>query len=467
MRDLFIQVVNMSLTASWLIVAVMVSRLFLTRTSKSLVCFLWILVGVRLILPISFESRMSVVPTLEPIVIHQVNEVVNTGEITVQGITNSYEVVTSLDWLSVISYVWMIGMAVLLVYALYSYWQLQRKVAASIEIGKDIYICDDIDGAFILGIWNPKIYLPSSLPYTDRNYVLMHEFTHLKRKDYMIKPLAYAVLILHWFNPLVWMSYVLLCKDMEMVCDEEVVKEMDLDSKKEYSNTLLKLSSKKFVLSCPVAFSEVGVKERVKNVLRFKKSSVKLLIVSILVCIGCVACFATGPKDESEVLKDEWKKNWTNQFLYIQLASHPSWVDPMEADTNTLEYTYYNHWEMKDMIEQLSKNPRGQFVHDWNVAKKTTVLLECLNEDEFSYNFYHHQNNDIWPEDDLTKDYSITFNFKRGEDGIFTVDVVFSEAMQNYKDQLVVCELLNAEEAAKIALEFGNEEFLDPQPTGE
>ena len=219
MRELFIQVVNMSLTASWLIVAVMVSRVFLTRTSKSLVCFLWLLVGVRLILPISFESRMSVVPTLEPIVIHQVNEVVNIGEITVQGITNSYEVVTSLDWLSVVSFVWMIGVAVLLVYALYSYWQLHRKVAASIEIGKDIYICDDIDGAFILGIWNPKIYLPSSLPYTDRNYVLMHEFTHLKRKDYMIKPLAYAVLMFHWFNPLVWMSYVLLCKDMEMVCD--------------------------------------------------------------------------------------------------------------------------------------------------------------------------------------------------------------------------------------------------------
>ena len=143
MRDLFIQVVNMSLTASWLIVAVMVSRMFLTRTSKSLVCFLWILVGVRLILPISFESRMSVVPTLEPIVIHQVNEVVNTGEITVQGITNSYEVVTSLDWLSVVSFVWMIGIAVLLVYATYRYWQLHRKFAASIEIGKDIYIFDE------------------------------------------------------------------------------------------------------------------------------------------------------------------------------------------------------------------------------------------------------------------------------------------------------------------------------------
>lgn len=457
MKDIFIQIVNMSITASWLIVAVMISRILLTRTSKNLVCLLWLIVGVRLILPISFESSVSVVPTVEPIVIHNENHVLNISEITVQGITESYEITSSMNLISISSYLWMVGVIGLLIYVTYSYWRLQRKVDASIEIGKDIYICDDIDDAFILGIMKPKIYLPSSLSYIDRKYVLIHEFMHLKRKDYITKPLAYIVLIIHWFNPLVWISYVLLCKDMEMACDEQVIKDMDIDSKKEYSKTLLACSSEKFILSCPVAFSEVGVKERVKNMLRFKKSSMKMLFVSVLVFIVCVACFATKPVDKNydDSSYEEWKKTWTNQFLYVSLASSSTWNEETAA-------AIYNHWELKEPLET-----RSMFAHNQNVDQTEKVLIECLDKDEFTYTLYHHKGHDVWLEDDINKDYAITFKFKRDDQGIFSVEVEFSEAMENYKDQLLVYELLNAEEAEAKALEYDVENFLDPRPAVE
>lgn len=457
MHDMFIQVVNMSLTASWLILAVLLCRILLTRTSKNMICILWFIVGVRLIFPFSFASRMSVIPTVEPIVIHNMNHVLNKSEITVQGITEVYEVTSSVDMISIASFLWLAGVVSLFIYAIFSYWKMKRNVSASIEIGKDIYICDDIDGAFILGIMNPKIYLPSSLSYIDRKYVLMHEFMHLKRKDYITKLLAYVALIIHWFNPLVWISYVLLCKDMEMACDEQVIEDMDIDSKKEYSNTLLACSSEKPIFSCPVAFSEVGVKERVKNMLHFKKSSLNVLMISILVCITCVACFATKPVENNydDASYEEWKKTWTNQFLYVSLASSPTWN---EATASVI----YNHWEIKEPVET-----RSMFVHDQNVDQTEKILIECLDKDEFTYTFYHHKGHGVWLEDDINKDYAITFKLKRDNQGIFSVEVDCSEALENYKEQLLVYELLNAEEAAKIALKYGLENFLDPRPTGE
>lgn len=325
MENLFLKILNMSITAGWIVLAVILLRLLLKKAPRWLLCGLWIFVGLRLILPFSFESVFSLVPSQKQIsqtitrptfpIVEHFDSVpaedlytesfigdldgmaveIPAVEIPLEGVSSG-----SFDILSVISIVWLAGIAVLLIYAFVSWLKLRKTVSESVCIGENIYICDRIDSPFILGVFAPKIYLPSSMDKDVAEHVISHEKAHLKRFDHLWKPLGYLILTVHWFNPLVWVAYILLCRDIELACDEAVIKKMSAESKKAYSTALLTCSlHRQKITACPLAFGEVGVKERIHNVLNYKKPAFWVIILCIIACIVLTVCFMTDPKEVS------------------------------------------------------------------------------------------------------------------------------------------------------------------------
>ena len=201
----------------------------------------------------------------------------------------------------VLAFIWLSGMGLMFVYTVVSYFGIYRKVAESLPYAKNVRICDRINSPFILGIIRPKIYLPSDISDTDRNYVLSHERAHLKRLDHIWKPLGFLLLSIYWFHPLLWVAYVLLCRDIEYACDEKVIKELGIEQKKPYSTALINCSvSKKMISACPLAFGENGVKGRVKSVLHYKKPAFWIILASIILCTVFAICFLTNPKHKKD-----------------------------------------------------------------------------------------------------------------------------------------------------------------------
>jgi hypothetical protein len=192
--------------------------------------------------------------------------------------------------------VWILGIVGMLVYALASYIKIKFKVKEATPLNENVFICDKVATPFILGVINPKIYLPSSIDDGDVQYVIAHEKAHLKRKDHIIKPFAFALLSFYWFNPVLWIAFILLCKDIELACDEKVISSVESDFKVAYSNALVNCSNREKVLTaCPLAFSETGVKERIKSVLGYKKPTLWIIIASVILCIVLTVCFLTNP----------------------------------------------------------------------------------------------------------------------------------------------------------------------------
>lgn len=199
-----------------------------------------------------------------------------------------------------LAFIWTAGCVILLLYAVGSYILLRRKTGAAFNNGENIYICDDIDTPFILGIFSPKIYIPSLLTEEERGYVIAHEKAHLKRLDCVWKPLGFILLAMYWFNPLSWVAYILLCRDIELACDERVIADKDIEYKKQYAMTLLNCSSpKKMVSACPLAFGEVSVKTRIKMVLNYKKPAFWLVLAAVAACVVVMVCFMTNPKSSA------------------------------------------------------------------------------------------------------------------------------------------------------------------------
>ncbi|MBE5938879.1 MAG: hypothetical protein E7266_00645 [Lachnospiraceae bacterium] len=320
MEDLFIKLLNMSITASWLILAIILVRLIFKRAPKFIRCILWALVGIRLIVPFSFDSFLSLVPSSEPIpqdIIYSETPVLNTGIPPVDNIVNpvldntvTSDPFTDTNTLQTITYVasviWIIGVAVLIIYSIVSYIRIVRRVKPSINLDENIYINDDINSPFILGIIRPRIYLPSDLSEQERACVVPHEKAHLKRGDHLWKPLSFAILTVYWFNPLIWVAYILLCRDIELACDERVIKKMESDNKLTYSEVLLSCSvPRHMIIACPLAFGEVGVKSRIKSVLNYKKPGFWIILAAILVCIAITVGFMTNPISSKVKVDDD------------------------------------------------------------------------------------------------------------------------------------------------------------------
>lgn len=311
MDKLFITIVNNGLVASWIILAVIVLRKLLNRIPKWVNCLLWGLVAIRLAIPFSIESIFSLIPSAKPVPadieyakipkidsgMHAVNTVIN------PVLENHFAVkeIASVNPIQVIifitSYIWLIGVIGLLIYAFVSFIMLKRQVKNAQAIDKGIFRSGTIDSPFILGFVKPSIYIPDYLD--DEAYICVteHEKAHIKRGDFIWKPFGFLILSVYWFNPLCWFAYIMLCKDIEYACDEKVTKDKDKNWKATYCQVLLDCSSKrKMIAACPVAFGEVSVKDRIKFVIRYKKPTFGMIVLAFVACIVVGICFLTNPK---------------------------------------------------------------------------------------------------------------------------------------------------------------------------
>ena len=329
MNDLFfLPVLNRSLSACWLILAVLLLRVLFKKAPAYLRIVLWVFVGFRLIIPFDIKTDLSLIPSAKPLseytVQYETDPKIDSGIRPIDEAINPVFTETfkadpanSVNPLyvhtSIAGIVWILGIAILLLCSLISHCQLKKRLSDSIPLDEGIRLCDHIETPFVYGLFKPMIYLPSSLNEKDREIVLKHEKMHIARRDHFLKPLAYLISIVHWFNPLVWLSYHLFCKDIEIACDEAVIKDMTLQEKKDYSKTLLSCAAhKRFVFSYPLAFGEVGIKERVKNVLDYKKPSFWIILAGIVICIVTGVCFLTNPKhnpDASYLLENFDREN--------------------------------------------------------------------------------------------------------------------------------------------------------------
>lgn len=302
----FIDLVNSSITASWAVLIVVVARFLLKKAPKWVSCALWGVVAVRLIFPISFESIFSIIPstqTVNPSAIYNDSFEVNTGfsavDSTVNGLYEGADISAGagVEIAGIIAFVWIVGMFAMVSYAFISFLRLKLKLRTAVKKEGNIYQSESVGSPFVLGLFSPKIYLSYKTDEADIPLVVAHEKAHIRRFDHIIKPLGYLLLSVHWFNPLMWVAYILLCRDIEAACDEKVIKELGEDVRKSYSTALLNASiSRRSVAACPLAFGEVGVKERIKGVMNYKKPAFWVVIAGIAVCIIAAVCLLTNPK---------------------------------------------------------------------------------------------------------------------------------------------------------------------------
>ena len=310
MSEVFLKIINMSIAASWMIPVILLVRICFKRAPKWVRVLLWGFVAVRMICPFSFESVLSLIPsteTVSPQIMMDPTPQVTTGLISLNAVLNPIiaesfapNPATSANPLQILIPVaaifWITGMVVMLLYAMVSYCLLHRKVVTAVRLDDTVLQSENIDSPFVLGIVNPKIYLPFRMNGEDLAYVIAHEQAHIQRKDHLWKPLGFLLLTIHWFNPLMWLAYILLCRDIELACDEKVIQKMDHNTRADYSQVLVNCSvNHRRVSACPLAFGEVGIKKRVKSVLQYKKPAVGVILCAIIVCVFVAVCFLTNP----------------------------------------------------------------------------------------------------------------------------------------------------------------------------
>ncbi len=323
MEELFLVFLNMSITAGWVVIALLLLRPLLKKAPGWITCGLWGLVGIRLLLPFSIESALSLIPstnTLPPESIYLSAPQIHSGFETLNSTVNpilsehfsasGFETQTVLGarvfpfegLVRVCAFIWLAGAAAMLLYMLFSFLALRIRLREAVKDEEGCYLSDKVESPFIFGIVRPRIYLPFDLTKEDRGYVLAHERAHLKRKDHLIKPFAFFLLSVYWFNPLLWLAYLLLCKDIEAACDEKVIRHLDAEGKKGYSSALLHCSigkkGRRTLSACPLAFGETGVKGRIKSVLSYKKPALWVLIGALLISLLLTGCLLTDPRDK-------------------------------------------------------------------------------------------------------------------------------------------------------------------------
>ena len=331
MSDLFLKIVNMSISASWLVVAVLILRLVLKKAPKWVYVLLWGIVAVRLICPFSFESALSLIPSAETFpekIISGPSFDVQTGITPIDNRINDYlgdryfEGVTvptnnGNNVMTILTIVWIIGILLLATYTIISYQRLNRKVDTAVHYKDNIFQSENVSSPFVLGIINPRIYLPFNMNGQDLEHVVAHEQAHICRKDHWWKPLGFFLLTIHWFNPLMWLAYVLLCRDIELACDEKVIKGLSNEQRADYTQALVACSvNRRMIAACPLAFGEVGVKERVKSVMNYKKPAFWVIILAVIACVVVVVCFLTNPKQDSYTLRIVVPAGSQEEFVY-------------------------------------------------------------------------------------------------------------------------------------------------------
>lgn len=318
LENVFSNVLEMSLSSSFLIAAVLVARIALRKSSKLFRKALWGLVAFKLVVPFSFESALSLVP-------HQ-SEYVPDSEVVATGVVHTVQS-TGFDFKEILCYIWLAVFALFSVYGIVSFLRLKHKISDAVLLDGNVFQSEKVESPFVFGIFKPKIYLSYDIKGENLDYVLKHEKTHIKYFDHITKLLGFAILCVHWFNPLVWVSYVLFCKDVELACDEAVVKDMTEDKRKGYALALCDIGINKAKISaCPVAFGEVSIKERVKSALTYKKIGKIAVVLSVALCVTVAVCFMTSPEsnavEKTQKTVEETPKEETS-VLHTEIVAEP------------------------------------------------------------------------------------------------------------------------------------------------
>ena len=348
MNELFLKIINMSISASWLVLAVLILRILLKKAPKWVSVLLWGIVAIKLICPFTIESSVSLIPDsvgsgklisewadnyIDDIDIYHPDSIyydaaIGAGREPISDGEGGYYVVTKHDQLGepatientvipVLSIVWVAGIILLALYTAISYWRLLSKVDTAVRYKDNIYQSENVSSPFVLGIIKPRIYLPFNMNEQDLEHVVAHEQAHIRRKDHWWKPLGFLLLTIHWFNPLMWLAYVLLCRDIELACDEKVIKELENEQRADYTQALVACSvNRRMIAACPLAFGEVGVKERVKSVMNYKKPAFWIVVLAVIFCLGVAVCFLTNPKQDSYMLRIVIPAGSQEEFVY-------------------------------------------------------------------------------------------------------------------------------------------------------
>lgn len=367
MDDVFLKLVNLSISASWLILAVLVLRVVLKKAPKWVMPLLWGVVALRLVCLFSIESALSLIPSAETIpseIVTETREPVLYEQATLDIVTNptlpsAAEVPVGVSRqqaqvdFNIYSVLWFAGMAALLVHALVSAGKLKRKLATAILLRDNIYESEFVDSPFVFGVVKPNIYLPMHMDEGTAAYVIAHERAHLARRDHWWKVLGYLVLALHWFNPLVWVAYILFCRDIELACDEKVVKGLDGAARADYSQELLSCAApKRAVAACPLAFGEGNIKTRVKSALHYRKPAFWVAAAAVLAVVIVAVCFLTNPRSERGSLV------WAQKLNAADVASIELYV-PAEGEAR--QYKKLDTEEMAQAVELINSS-RGTYI---------------------------------------------------------------------------------------------------------
>lgn len=367
MDDVFLKLVNLSISASWLILAVLVLRIVLKKAPKWVMPLLWGVVALRLVCLFSIESALSLIPSAETIpseIVTETREPVLYEQATLDIVTNptlpsAAEVPVGVSRqqaqvdFNIYSVLWLAGMAALLVHALVSAGKLKRKLATAILLRDNIYESEFVDSPFVFGVVKPNIYLPMHMDEGTAAYVIAHERAHLARRDHWWKVLGYLVLALHWFNPLVWVAYILFCRDIELACDEKVVKGLDGAARADYSQALLSCAApKRAVAACPLAFGEGNIKTRVKSALHYRKPAFWVAAAAVLAVVIVAVCFLTNPRSERGSLV------WAQKLNAADVASIELYV-PAEGEAR--QYKKLDTEEMAQAVELINSS-RGTYI---------------------------------------------------------------------------------------------------------
>ena len=447
MAAVFLKLLNLSISASWLVLAVLVLRLVSKRSPKWMNVLLWGMVALRLVLPFSIESVLSLIPsaeTLSPEVVRfDPAPTITSGVEFIDNAVNpslsesfAAAPLASVNplyvWTYLAGWVWLIGLGAMLLYALVSYLRLRRRVSVSLCVRENIYLCDAISSPFILGVVKPCIYLPSGLDEVQRQNVLAHEQAHLARRDHWWKPLGFALLAVYWFNPVLWLAYTLLCRDIELACDERVIHTMDESAVKTYSTVLLACSMpRKTVITCPLAFGEVGVKERVKNALHYKKPAFWVVAASVAVCVVVAVCFLTDP--EHETMK--WAKNLrVDDVVRVELT-----IMPQVADK---QYKDFNADEIAEAVALINKSG-GRYVRSMEPLTGGSTELYVTTTDGVRHTVVNNGNVYLCIDGDAYRNFYVTWPYTEGDsplpDSFQVGDTQATDANRFYVDDWSIC----------------------------
>lgn len=405
MEALFLNIVNMSLTANWLVLAVLLLRLVFQQAPKWISCALWGLVALRLVCPVSIESVLSVVPSSQPLpqeIIYTANPEIHSGISYVDNVVNPMlaESMTpavgasanpTQIWSFIFSQVWLLGLAVMLLYALTSYLLLKRRMATATILRDNIKQSEFVQSPFVLGFFRPMIYIPYSMEQADMDHVIAHEQAHIRRHDHWWKPIGFLLLSIHWFNPVLWVAYVLLCRDIEAACDEKVIREMERDDRRAYSTALLNCSiHRRRIAACPLAFGEVGVKERVKRVMNYKRPAFWMVFAAVAATVAVAVCFLTDPPKKEGTFDDSaahviWNRaeDCDPAQLLALLCQQKLWNDTVE------EKVAVSMTKNDTVTAEFEQVPKDAYTLDVAMARRAIVAMRVKDEQalcvEWSY----------------------------------------------------------------------------------